>query len=195
MQIQFNTITDDQVARRVAVLHRLRDETADIVIAGLIAGHNPVADAMDTEDQVAARAVADMIAAADKAEVIYHAKIVAHAVAELEQAGRDTMPPVRMIAQRIPDKPSNGKARRGVRYRVTTEDGALLIDNSDHPFTDGAAALWMLHDLPEHSRVAMRYEEMVYDRHGPMKLKPAAALGIKRLESRTRLHDMRDDAA
>ncbi|TDQ60280.1 hypothetical protein [Phaeovulum veldkampii] len=65
------------------------------------------------------------------------------------------------------------------------------MDNTTHPLADGAAVLWMLHGLADFTPISLRFAGMVYDRHGPLKLKAAAAHGIKRLEDRTRLRDLK----
>ena len=118
-------------------------------------------------------------------------KVAADAVADLYSAGQTASTPlVRMIAHVLPDT-----GKRGSRYRVTLEDGTPLVDSTTHPLADGAAVLWMLHGLPDFAPVSLRRAGMAYDRHGPMKLKAAAAHGIKRLEDRTRLREMRAVAA
>lgn len=75
MKLTFTAISDDEVARRIAVLRRYSNQAADAAIADLEAAHNPIADAMGTDAEVSARAVVDMVCAAYKAEKIVTAKV------------------------------------------------------------------------------------------------------------------------
>lgn len=192
MKLKFPTISDAEVDRRLENLRRYKMAAADAALSDLIEGHRPYADAMATEAEMTARAVVDLVCAARKADKVATAKIAANAVADLYSAGQTASTPlVRMIAYALPDTGKGGRARREARYRVTMEDGTPLVDNTTHPLADGAAVLWMLHGLADFTPVSLRFAGMVYDRHGPLKLKAAAAHGIKRLEDRTRLRDLK----
>ena len=195
MKLQFAAaVSEAEIDRRLANLRRYSAQAADAVLAEMTDAYNPLADAMGTDAEVTARAVVDMVSAAMKAEKIVTAKVAADAVADLYSAGQTASTPlVRMIAYALPDRKGQHPAK-GTRYRVTLEDGTPLVDHTTHPLADGAAVLWMLHGLPDFAPVSLRFAGMVYDRHGPLKLKAAAAHGIKRLEDRTRLRDMREAA-
>lgn len=197
MKLKFTSaVSQSEIDRRLANLRSYTEQATDAAIADMVDGHNPMTDAMGTDAEVAARAVVDMVSAAVKAEKIVVAKVAADAVADLYSAGQTASEPlVRMIAYALPDTGNRTRARRDARYRVTMEDGTPLVDNTTHPLADGAAVLWMLHGLPDYAPVSLRFAGMVYDRHGPLKLKAAAAHGIKRLEDRTRLRDLKEFAA
>lgn len=187
MKLQFSLVSQSEINRRLANLRSYTEQATDAVIADMVDGHNPMTDAMGTDAEVAARAVVDMVSAAVKAEKIVVAKVAADAVADLHRAAiAPPLPPlVRMIAHALPDT-----GQRGTRYRVTLESGEMLVERTTHPLADGAAVLWMLHELPDSAPVSLRYAGMGYDRHGPLTLKAAAAHGIKRLEDRTRLREL-----
>lgn len=195
MKLKFPSISDAEVDRRLANLRRYSEEAAFAAISDLVEAYDPISDAMGTEAEVTARAVVEMVQAASKAEKIVTAKIAADAVADLYSAGQTaSMPLVRMIAHPLPDRKGQHPAK-GPRYRVTLEDGTQLVDNTTHPLADGAAVLWMLHGLPDFAPISLRFAGMVYDRHGPLKVKAAAAHGIKRLEDRTRLREVKEAQA
>lgn len=191
-----SSLSDAEVARRLANLRRFRDEATFAAVADMVEGHNVFADAMGTESEVTARAVVDMVSAASKAERIVIAKVTAEAIADLHTAKtQPPLHPVRMIADRLPDSGGRGHGRKEVRFRVTSEDGTPLVKSTTHPFADGAAVLWMVHGLPDATPVSLRFTGMVYDRHGPMRLDAAAAHGVKRLEDRTRLRETTGEGA
>lgn len=195
MKLQLTPITDAEVERRVANLRRHRDAATDAFLVSLSAAHNPMLDAMGTDAEVTARAVVDALTAVDVAEKVYAAKVAADAVVDLYNAATLTPPPpvVRLVAHELPAT-DKGRGRRDTRYRVTL-DGETLVDSTTHPLADGAAVLWLLHGLDDLTPVSLRYAGMLYDRHGPMRLEAAAAHGVKRLRDRTRLREMRQDAA
>lgn len=191
MKLKFPSVSDAEIERRLENLRRYKMAAADAALSDLIEGHRPYADAMATEAEMTARAVVDLVCAARKADKVATAKIAANAIADLYSAGQTASTPlVRMIAYAVPDTGKGGRARREARYRVTMEDGTPLVDNTTHPLADGAAVLWMLHGLADFTPVSLRFAGMVFDRHGPLKLKAAAAHWIKRLEDRTRLRDL-----
>lgn len=199
MKLNFAQITDTEVERRLANLRRIRDQAAFTSLADMIGAHEPLADAMGTDAEVVARAVVDMVSAARKAERIVTAKVAADAVADLYSAATDKpLPLARIIAHRIPwpslrERPS--RAGLSLRWRCLTEEGVLLVESTDHPLADSAAVLSILHGLPDDTPVTLRHADKGYDSYRPMKLRVAAAHGIKRLEDRTRLRDLREVAA
>lgn len=200
MKLQLTPITDAEVERRVANLRRHRDAAADAALVILSTSHNPMLDAMGTEAEVTARAVVDALTAVDVAEKVYTAKVAADAVVDLYNAASEPPPPplVRIIAHRIPwpdQKTRPNRAGLTLKWRCSTEEGVLLVDSTDHPLADSAAVLSILHGLPDDTPVCVRHADKGYDSFGPMKLSAAAAHGIKRLEDRTRLREMRQDAA
>ena len=199
MNLKFPTISDAEVARRVDNLCRHRDAAADAALVILSASHNPMLDAMGTEAEVTARAVVDALTAAEVAEKVYTAKIAADAVVDLYSAATEppTPPAVRLIAHRIPwpaQKARPSRAGLSLKWRCLTEEGVLLVESTDHPLADSAAVLSILHGLPDCTPVTLRHADRGYDSFGPMKLAAAAAHGIKRLEDRTRLREMRREA-
>ena len=199
MKLQFTaSISEAEIDRRLANLRRYSAQAADAVLAEMTDAHNPLADAMGTDAEVTARAVVDMVSAAMKAEKIVTAKVAADAVADLHKAATTKpLPLTRIIAHRIPwpiqmDRPN--RAGLSLRWRCLTEEGVCLVESTDHPLADSAAVLSILHGLPDETPVTLRHADKGYDSYRPMKLGTAAAHGIKRLEDRTRLRDMREAA-
>ena len=199
MKLQFAPITDAEVARRLDNYRRHRDAAADAALVSLSSSYNPMLDAMGTEAEVTARAIVDALTAAELAEKVYTAKIASDAVVDLYAAAAEPPPPpaVRIIAHRIPwpdQKARPSRAGLSLKWRCLTEEGVLLVESTDHPLADSAAVLSILHGLPDHTPVTLRHADKGYDSFGPMKLAAAAAHGIKRLEDRTRLREMREAA-
>lgn len=198
MKLKFSPVSEAEIDRRLANLRRYSDQAADAVLAEMIGAHNPMTDAMGTDAEVAARAVVDMVSAASKAEKIVVAKVAADAVADLHKAATvPSLPLARIIAHCIPwpdQKTRPNRAGLSLRWRCLTEEGVLLVESTDHPLADSAAVLSILHGLPDDTPVTLRHADKGYDSYRPMKLGVAAAHGIKRLEDRTRLRDLREAA-
>jgi len=127
--------------------------------------------------------------------------IVAGAIADLIAATKahDRVDPkapevVRIIAQSLtwPDqKERPNRAGLVLRWRCLTEEGRELVASTTHPLSDAAAVLFLGHGLPGDTLVTLRHEGRGYDSFRPMRLDIAAAHGIKRMEDRARLQQLR----
>ncbi len=84
-------------------------------------------------------------------------------------------------------KEQPNRASLSLRWRCFTEEGVLLVSETDHPFADGAAALLLNGHATPDDTVTLRHLGKGYDSFGPMKLEAAASLGIRRIFSRQRL--------
>lgn len=101
--------------------------------------------------------------------------------------------PIRIIAMRLPWpdlKTQPNRASLRLRWRCFTEEGTLLVSETDHPLADGAASLLLNGLALPDAQITMRHHGKTYDSFGPMKLEAAAALGIKRHLSRLRLQQL-----
>jgi hypothetical protein len=196
MTMKFTTITDAEVERRLDNLRSYQAQVAASALAEVTEAHNPMIDAMGTDAEVAARAVADLHTIAAKAEKAVTARAVSTAVDDYHRAWIETAsPPTRIIAHRIPwpdQKTRPNRAGLSLRWRCSTEEGVLLVESTDHPLADSAAVLSLSHGLPDDHPITLRHEGKGYDSFGPMRLGAAAAHGFKRIKDRARLRDMRE---
>lgn len=105
-------------------------------------------------------------------------------------APQKVAPMVRIIAEPVPwpdlkTQPNRASLRR--TWRCLTEDGVLLVEDTTHPFADGAAALLLNGHATPDAKVTLRHAGKAYDSFGPMKLEVIAEQGIRRTLTRERL--------
>ncbi len=142
---------------------------------------------------------AEAVAIANNAEKLFTAKVVSNAVFDLLQAAHSAPKPlVRIMAQLLPwpdHKKRPSRSGLTLKWRCLTEEGVVLVESTDHPLTDSAAVLSVVHGMAHDTMVTLRHTDKGYDSFRPMKLAAAAAHGIKRLVDRTRLAKLQKDKA